>query len=490
MGFLTRSLLGLFLLAATLALLAVGGVTLRNAIEAANEGPDWSRDPSERIFSARVLRLEPARIAPVMIAYGEVRSRRELELRAAASGRIVGLADDFQDGAAVEAGQLLVKIDPADAQSALDLARNGMREAEAEEREAIRALSLARDDLAAAEDQAVLRDRALQRQRDIADRGLGTAADLETAELAMSNAVQGVLARRKALADAEARADRAVTALERQRLALAEAERGLTDTELRAGFSGVLSGVAAVAGGLVSTNEKLGELIDPDALEVSFRVSTTQYARLIDRDGRLNALPLVATLDVLGATLEAEGRLARVSAAVGEGTSGRLIFARLENAPGFRPGDFVTVRIAEPALDDVAVVPGRAIGSDGTVLVLDAEDRLETHPVDLLRRQGDDAIIRVGALAGREIVAERTTLLGAGILVRPLSDAGASEANDRSAENVPLVDLTPERRAALIAFVENASDMAEAAKARVLARLREDRVPAEIVARIEARMGG
>ncbi len=490
MGFLTRSLLGLFMLAATLALLAVGGFMLRDAIEAANEGPSWSREPSERVFSARVLQLEPARIAPVMVAYGEVQSRRELELRAAASGRIIELADEFQDGAAVEAGQLLVKIDPADAQSALDLARNGLSEAEAEEREAIRAVSLARDDLAAAREQTELRERALERQRGIAERGLGTAADLEAAELAKSNAVQGVLARRKALADAEARADRALTALERERLAVSEAERDLADTELRAGFSGVLSGVAAVAGGLVSINEKLGDLIDPAALEVSFRVSTTQYARLIDEDGRLNALPLVATLDVLGATLEAEGRLARVSAAVGEGTSGRLIFATLDHAPGFRPGDFVTVRIAEPPLDDVALVPARAIGSDSTVLVLDAESRLESHPVELLRRQEDDAIIRVGALAGREIVSERTSLLGSGILVRAIRDNAAANGAERSVENASLVDLTPERRAALIAFVEANLEMPKAARDRVLARLREDRVPAEIVARIESRMGG
>ena len=53
-----------------------------------------------------------------------------------------------------------------------------------------------------------------------------------------------------------------------------------------------------------------------------------------------------------------------------------------------------------------------------------------------------------------------------------------------------LVDLTPERRAALVAFVENNGFMPAEAKARVLAKLREDRVPAEVVQRIEARMGG
>lgn len=484
-----RSLLGLFLLAVTIALLAVAGVTLKSAIDIRNADGGFSRPAEERVFTARVVTLQPARIAPEMTAFGEVRSRRRLELRAAAAGQIVELAPDFADGAAVEAGRLLVRIDPADAQSALDLARTDIREAEAEVTDAARALELARDDLAATEAQEALRRQALERQRGIAGRGLGTAADLETAELAVSNAVQSVLSSRQALAEAEARIDRAATSLDRQRLNLAEAERRLAETEVRARFAGVLSGVTAVAGGLVAKNEKLGELIDPEALEVSLRLSNTQYARLIDSDGALLPLPVTAVLDVLGAELRAEGRLARVDAAVGEGLSGRLVFATLDRARGFRPGDFVTVSITEPALDGVAILPARAVGADGTLLALGPDDRLEAVPVDVLRRQGDDVIVRVGALAGREVVVERTSLLGAGIRVRPVRDDRAAMPSG-GGEQAGLIDLTPERRAALIAFVEESGAMADDAKASVIAKLRSGRVPAEMVERIEARMGG
>ncbi|MCV2874070.1 efflux transporter periplasmic adaptor subunit [Defluviimonas sp. WL0050] len=488
MRFLTRSLLGLFLLAVTIALLAVAWVTLKSAIDIRNAEGGASRPAEERVFTARVMTLQPVRIAPEMTAFGEVRSRRQLELRAAAAGRIVELAPEFADGTAVEAGQLLIRIDPADAQSALDLARTDMREAEAEARDAARALELARDDLAAAEAQEALRAQALERQRGIAGRGLGVAADLEAAELAMSNAVQATLSRRQALAEAEARVNRAATARERVTLNLADAERRLAETELRAGFSGVLSGVAAVAGGLVAMNEKLGDLIDPEALEVSFRLSNAQFARLIDGDGALLPQPVTAALDVFGDELVAEGNLARVDAAVGEGLSGRLIFANLGQARGFRPGDFVTLTIIEPALDGVALLPAQAVGADGTLLALGPDERLEAVPVAVLRRQGDDVIVRVGALAGREIVVERTTLLGAGIRVRPIRGDQAAIRGGSGEED--LVDLTPERRAALIAFVEESGAMGDDAKASVIARLRDDRVPAEMVARIEARMGG
>lgn len=487
MRFLIRALTGLFLASVTVGLLALAGVTLWQAVETRMAGGGPPRAARERVFAANVLTVAPGRIAPVLTAFGAIESRRRLELRAPASGRIVEIAAGFEDGASVEAGELLLRIDPAPFETALALARTGMREAEAELADARRALSLAADDLAAAETQASLRDEALARQRDLAGRALGTAADREAAELAASSAGQAVLSRRQALAQAEARVTQADSALARQEIALAEAERDLTDTELRAGFAGALAGVTAVEGGLVSQNEKLGELIDPSALDVSFRVSTAEFARIIDAEGRLLPVPVTVTLDVFGAEIATEGRLTRVSAAVGEGLTGRLIYATLDAATGFRPGDFVTAQIEEPELEGVALLPAAAVGAGGTVLALGPEDRLEEVPVEVLRRQGDDVIIRAGGLAGREVVAERSPLLGAGIKVRPLRPEAAAAPAEELSE---FVELTPEQRAELIAFVEGNTFMPEEAKARVLAQLREEKVPARVVRRLEERMGG
>ncbi|MEZ5912637.1 MAG: HlyD family efflux transporter periplasmic adaptor subunit [Paracoccaceae bacterium] len=395
------------------------------------------------------------------------------------------LAPGFEDGTRVAAGQLLLRLDPAAATAARDLALNDRDRAVADRRDAEQALDLAREDLAVTEAQEALRRAALERRQSLRASGAVSEAAVEEAELAASAAAQAVVARRQALASAEARLGQAVAAADRAAIALAEAERDLAETSVYAGFSGVLSDVSAIAGGLVGTNERLARLVDPDALDVSFRLSTAQFARLVTETGSLAEIPVTVALDVLGLDILAQGRIARVSAEVGEGQSGRLVHATLDAAPGFRPGDFVAVRVEEPALDDVAILPASAVDGQGTVLALGDDDRLEVVSAPVLRRQGDSVIVEARALAGREVVSERSPLLGAGIKVRP-NRAGAPAASSEP----EMVTLDPERRARLIAFVEANTRMPAEARERVLAQLREEAVPAQVVARIEERMGG
>ena len=53
-----------------------------------------------------------------------------------------------------------------------------------------------------------------------------------------------------------------------------------------------------------------------------------------------------------------------------------------------------------------------------------------------------------------------------------------------------MIALDPDRRAKLVAFVEGNKRMPPEAKERVLAALQQEKVPAQMVARIESRMGG
>lgn len=424
MRFLSRSLLGLFLFFLTLALLFLAGFQLWQAVAVRNTDAGPMRPSVEQAYAARLLTVTPDTLTPRMAVFGQVLSRRELQLRAGASGRLVHLDPSLQEGGTVTSGQLLARIDPSAAQAALESRQAERDDAQGTLADTQRRVTIAAEDLAAAERQAELREAAVTRQDQLAERGLGTSLDRETALLAASTAQQAVIASRATLADAESAVTAARNALRRAEIALTEARRDLADTEIRAGFDGRVTDVSVVEGGLVTLNEQLATIVDPDALEVRIPLSLDQFARLLDPSGRLGHHEVSVTLDGSAGELSAGAQLDRAAASVAEGSAGRVVFARItEGGAALRPGDFVRIHIAEPPVGPAALIPAAALGADGTVLVAGAEDRLSATPVRVMRRQGDDVIIAVpDDIAGARIVAERAPQLGTGIRVRDISD--------------------------------------------------------------------
>jgi membrane fusion protein (multidrug efflux system) len=484
MQFLRRSLIGIFLLTLTLALATWAGNTVRLAVQERMNAEPRSFLQRERVLSVNVVTVTPQTIAPKLVVFGELSSTNTFDVRALSSGTVLEVSPNFVDGGRVEIDELIIKIDPRDAQSSRDRTAADLRDAQSEVRDSERALIIERDEIAAANQQVDLRQQSLTRQTNLVERGVGTAAAVETAQLALSGASQAVLSRRQAQAQAQARLDQATTALDRAHLNLADADRAVEDTEIRAPFSGTLAQVNISKGVRVTANERLGELIQKNELEVAFRLSTVQYARLTEIDRNLGGAAITVKLEVQDLTLTASGQITRESANVGEGRTGRLLFARLENAVGLRPGDFVTVTVTEPSLSDVARVPSTAIGSDSTALLLSEDNRLEEVAVVVLRRQGDDVIIKAPKLYGYQIVSERSPLLGAGIAVQPIDQAGKAIAS----EPLEMIMLNDDRRARLIAFIED-SRMPSNVQARVIDQLKQDEVPADVIKDLESRMG-
>ena len=251
--------------------------------------------------------------------------------------------------------------DASDAVAALQFALADRNDAESEVREAVRSLQLVQDELAAAEERETLLRRSFDRQVELLERGVGTGVAAENAELSLSSAKQAVLSNRKNVAQAELRVDQARSRLERREIALTEAQRKLDATSLEAEFSGILSGISIVQGGLLSANERIGTLIDPTALEVAFRISNTQYRRLLDGNGNLLPVDVEVQLELSDASVSAGGRIVREGAAVSEGQTGRLLFASIGNGSGIglKPGDFVSVSMDGAGTQGRPEAPGR-----------------------------------------------------------------------------------------------------------------------------------
>tara|TARA_B100000683_G_scaffold42884_1_gene38450 strand:+ start:628 stop:1980 length:1353 start_codon:yes stop_codon:yes gene_type:complete len=439
----------------------------------------------ERTFAVKVVPAEVTSINPTLNAFGEIQSRKTLDLRMAASGQIQELSINFVEGGSVKSGELLVRLDDSDHQTAVDLAENNLIDAKNEVMEAARNLSFSKEELAAAEEQEKLRLRALTRQKDLVERGVGTAAALENAELSASGATQAVLSRKAAVDQAKNRGAQADTRLVRAELALKDAKRKLEDTKLYAEFSGLLSGVSLVKGGIVSANERLGQLIDPEVLEVSFKISTQQYTRLLNDNGELLKAPVYVALTNTDQGLNAEGVIIRDSASVAKGQTGRQVYAKLTKSVGFKPGDFVAVKVQEPTLNWVVKLPSTALDASNNVLLLGEGERLEEAQVKLMRRQGNEVIVRSRDLSGKEIVAQRTPVLGAGIKVKAIRSGEENEVAE-----VEMLELTEERRAKLISAIETNGYIPKTVKERIIGQLTQPKVPADVVARIESRMGG
>ncbi|MEC7256454.1 MAG: efflux transporter periplasmic adaptor subunit, partial [Pseudomonadota bacterium] len=157
MRFLRQSLLGVLLAAVTLALLVYAVQIVAGAVQTRLSTVAEPPRARERVFPVNVVRAEPGRVEPVLDTFGQIQSRRTLELRAAVQGRVIDLAESFVEGGSVSAGQVLVQIDPADAKAELERAENDLLDAEAEQRDADRSLTLSRDELAAAQEQADVR---------------------------------------------------------------------------------------------------------------------------------------------------------------------------------------------------------------------------------------------------------------------------------------------------------------------------------------------
>ncbi|TNE68714.1 MAG: hypothetical protein EP336_04465 [Rhodobacteraceae bacterium] len=493
----TRSAAGLAILGATLALtLTAGGLVYQAAT-----GPKTNaatRSPKARAYTVDVATLTPETLTPVISAYGRLEAAHRLELRSAVAGTLIELAESFRNGGRVAAGDLLYRIDPARLQSAYELAQTDVAEAEANLNEMRATLELSRLEAQAAEDQRDLRIQAYTRQLDLRDRGVATAEALETASLARAAAEQTLINRQQAVAGNEAQLAQAQILLERRQIALREAARALSDTEMRAPFDGVLSEVTALPGGLVSVNEQLGVLVDPGQIEVAFRLTGNQYARLLNDAGALRKAEITVLIQRGRQETEVPARLDRTAVALEDGQVGRLVYARLTDPdPSLvQPGDFVALRIPEKPLSNVARIPASAVTTDGRMLLIGAANRLEEVPVTLLRHQGDDLIV-ADVPFGRQYVTARALQLGPGIVVTPVVPALATETAPSATPATPApapaadtIALDNTRRAAIIAFIEASDKMKPEKKAQFLEELSRPEVPRATVEKFEAMIAG
>lgn len=493
MRFFNRFLTGLALTLLTLGFLGAAVWSLYSTMSVS----DTRRRPParERLFVVDAAKLLETKISPVITAYGQVQAWESLEIRAPASGPITEISSNFREGMTVEAGELLFRIDPELAKRRVIDAKAALSQAEAEFQEAQQNQRHMGSEIDAAKAEADVRKTDLARKNRLFEKKLTTSTVINDAVLSMSAAQQNVIAKERELLALTGRIDKAIAGVERAKLTLSDAERALQDTSYRAPFSGRLSEVALTLGRRISQNEKLGLLIDPKALEVSFPVRNRDFGNLLDASDNQKLAPLTATvtLDLSGKSVTAEAVLDR-PAATASSQTGRTVYARITGGDiaALRPGDFVKVEVAEREMAKVAVIPSEAATLDGRILLIADNGRLQEHPARIVRRQAETLIV-ADVPFGATFVERRLPFLSRGIKVEARKVGSAASKPVAAAKPSTHVAspgaLDEKRRAQLIAFVKNRSDLRSDRRQRLLDELEKPAPASRIVDRIERKMG-
>ncbi len=482
MRFLGRAISGLVLTAITLALIVGGIWRMYSAYdEASRKTPPSS---SERSFIVETDILKPTTVSPIISAYGEIRAWRTLDVRAAVQGPIVELSENFRDGATVAQGELLFRIDDTDAKRRVADAKLALLQAEFDSAEAKEKILLVEAEGKTAARQVELKKNDYKRKEQLVTQGHATEILMDDAAFALATAEQTLTAKQQALITARKAIQVTKQAVERARITLADFEKELSDTEYHAPFLGQLTDVVATLGRRVAVNEIIGKLIDPAGMEVSFRVLDDEFGRLLDEDGngRLKALPATVSLKLGERTLTADAIVDRPAAESSLADGGQLIFARLTGTKTgiFRPGDFVNVDVKEPPISNIAILPASAVTTDGRIFLVDSQQRLKETKGKLVRRQGQNWLMS-DLPFGQTYIRARLPYLSEGIKIQPRRLGEPVKEPEK-------ISLDSDRRAKLIAFVENNKRMPAPAKQRILGQLAKEKVPEQLVNRLESRL--
>jgi membrane fusion protein (multidrug efflux system) len=325
---------------------------------------------------------------------GRVNAERMAEVRARATGIL--LKRLFDEGAEVQADQLLFQIDPAPLQAAYDSAKAALDRAEATLEEA---QSKAR------------RNEALLK-------------------------INGVS--RQAYEDAKAAAAQSVADAEAAKAALEMASLNLGYTKVTAPIAGRIGKAMVTEGALVSAAEatKLAVVQQLDPIYVDFTQASAEALRTrraLEAGLKKGAQARVTLLLEDGTAYPHQGRFVFSDISVDETTGSVILRAEFPNPDRLLlPGAFVRGRV-EAAVDTEAItVPQRAVSRDpsgqASVLLVNASNQVEPRLIQTDAALGDRWVVRGGLTAGERVIVEGLQKVRPGMTVVPTPFQGPGEA--------------------------------------------------------------
>lgn len=427
----------------------VAGVAILVFFARDDGGPD-SEPPRELARPVRVIAVPLVDLTPRARGYGQVRPGRVWEAVAEVSGRIIEKHARLKPGEIVTTGEVLLRIDPADYELAIESTAAGISGAEAQIEElAVRELN-SRRALEIETRSLRLAEKDLTRKSALLKRGNISQAAVDETERAVLTRRQSVQGYRGSLDLLPA--ERAVLRANLARLEseLAQARRNLERTTIVAPFDGRVSAVGVEESQFAGAGQVLAALDSLDVAEIAAQIPLDQVRRLFlaNRLSGFDVTPenLDTVFEQLGVTavvrlrtgdlaIEWPARFVRTREAIDPGTRTVGVVVAVDEpyrqaVTGRRPplarNMYVEVALRGQAIEGSIVIPRSALHA-GYVYILNDNNRLERRAVEVGLRQGELVALSGGLAAGERIVVSDLIPAIDGMLLVPVEDAALLE---------------------------------------------------------------
>ncbi len=408
--------------------------------------PPVQQEPAEIPKLVRSISIPSLNIVPKAVGHGTVRPGFTWDAVTQVSGKILEKHPKLKKGAIIPAGQPLLRIDPTDFELAITQIKADIQASQAQLQELDAKATNTRAALAIEERALRLNESELQRKKKLIGKGGVSRSDLESQEqalLAQKQKLQSqentlnLLPSQKALVEAQ---------LARHRAKLAAAERDLQHTKVQMPFTGRIAEVNFEKEQYVRVGEILLEADDLQRAEIEVQIPIEQIASLMRSEKNVNILNAVqsdshhafgiaAEVKLNQGPLKAvwQGRVARMSDTLDPKTRTVGVIVEVDAPyanvrPGVRPpllkGLFVEVTLMGSARTNRLVIPRLAL-HDGTVYLVNAQDRLEIRRVEIELLQPEYAVIGSGVGSDERLVISDLVPAIEGMLLSPQADEAA-----------------------------------------------------------------
>ena len=369
------------------------------AVELFLTGPKAQQRPPQVLATLVETRALTRSAEPVVVhALGTVVAAQEVVIQPQVSGTIVELHPDFVPGGLIREGEVLLTLDPAEYEVAVDQAEAALARSRAQLQSALWEI---------------------ERVRGLEASGASNKKEMDNALTAQAVAEADVLA--------------GEAALERAQLDLAR-------TTIRAPFTGVITSEAVDLGGQVTMQSQLATLVGTDAYWVQASVPVDRLAwitiptaqgehgssvQICQRLGARKACAWTGQVIRLLGDLEPQGRMARLLVAIPDPL--RLSAKGESETDTGTPlliGSYVEVKLEGRTLPDVVVLAREELREDDTVWLMDKTGKLEIRPVEVAHRGQTRVLISAGLSEEDRLV---TSDLPAPVAGMPLRTGSSTE---------------------------------------------------------------